>query len=355
MKETPPLKGVCIGAGYFSQYHLQAWQRIPEAAITGLCDLDRDRAERRMAAYGISSCYRDFREMIDKESPDFVDIVTPPATHLPIVRYAAERGIHVLCQKPLAPSFEESLRIVETARQGGIRLMVNDNWRWQPWYREIKRVVDGGAIGRATFGYFQMRMGDGWGENAYLERQPFFREYEKLLIYETGVHFIDTFRFLFGEVASVYAHLTRLNPLIMGEDAGQVFFRFDSGVSAILDANRYNENDSGVDLYSCSPRNTFGVFRIDAMSGHLLMDSCGELVIKPLGEPSYRHDYPRELKGFAGDSCYFAIRHFLDRLLDDEPFETNGTDYLKTLRVVEACYQSSERGLPIILGSTDGA
>jgi predicted dehydrogenase len=185
-------------------------------------------------------------------------------------------------------------------------------------------------------------MGDGWGEDAYLERQPFFRTYERLLIYETGVHFIDTFRFLFGEIESVYAKLTRLNSAIKGEDCAQVFFNFKNGISAILDANRYNENESGVNLYTCGPRNTFGVFRMDGMKGHLIMDSCGDLVIKPLGEASYHHEYHRELKGFAGDSCYFAIRHFADGLLSGNEFETNGYEYLKTLKVVEACYRSSQ-------------
>ena len=60
---------------------------------------------------------------------------------------------------------------------------------------------------------------DGWGERAYLDRQPFFRDYPRLLIYETGIHFIDTFRYLLGEVAHVHAHIKRLNPVIKGEQS----------------------------------------------------------------------------------------------------------------------------------------
>jgi len=255
------LKGVSVGAGYFSDYHFDAWNRIREVEITALCDVNRALAEEKMTSFGIERFYSDFRQMIDAERPDFIDIITPPPTHLDITRYAAESGVNILCQKPLAPTLEESRQIAEIAESNDVRFMVNENWRWQPWYREIKKIMADDQLGRVSLAYFQMRMGDGWGEDAYLDRQPFFREYEKLLIYEVGVHFIDTFRLLFGEIERVFAQLSRLNPVIKGEDSGQVFFQFCNGIRSILDASRYNENESGVNLYTCSPRNTFGVLR----------------------------------------------------------------------------------------------
>lgn len=340
------LKGVCVGAGYFSRYHLDGWNRIPEVQITALCDPDQKRAEDRMQEFGIARRYSDYRGMIEREKPDFVDVITPPSTHLQICRHAAECHIAIICQKPLAPTLAASKALVESTRQHGVRFMVHDNWRWQPWYREIKKIIETGTLGRVSLANFQMRMGDGWGSDAYLDRQPYFRDYPQLLIYETGVHFIDTFRFLFGEVEKVYAHLVRLNPVIKGEDAGQILFVFKSGVAAILDANRYNENETGVNLYACPPRTTFGILRLDGLAGHLIMDSCGDLTIKKLGQPSYHHAYPHEEMGFAGDSCFAAQRHFVDSLLKGTEFETNGRDYLKTLAIVDACYRSAETGNP---------
>ena len=145
--------------------------------------------------------------------------------------------------------------------------MVHENFRWQPWYRAIKDVQSAGTIGEFTHVHFLMRMGDGWGEDAYLARQPFFRDYPRLLIYETGVHFIDTFRFLLGEVTGVVRTRRRLNPVIRGEDAGQLLLTFEYGATAIWDANRYNEVEAD------SPRFTFGELRIDATAGHLTMDT----------------------------------------------------------------------------------
>src|SRR3990170_4280048 len=171
--------------------------------------------------------------MIDAERPDFVDIITPPDTHEEICEYAGRRGVHIICQKPLAPTYETSVGIVDTARAAGVRFMVHENFRWQPWYRAIKRVQLDGTIGVFTHIHFAMRTGDGWGPDAYLARQPFFRDYPRLLVYETGVHFIDTFRFLLGEVGSVFASLRRLNPVIRGEDAGHLLLTSVTGAPAI--------------------------------------------------------------------------------------------------------------------------
>jgi predicted dehydrogenase len=330
------LKGVAIGAGFFSRFQCEAWTRIPEVEIAAICDRTEEKARAMMDRYGIPRYYPEWREMIDRERPDFVDIITPPETHVEMCAYAASRGVHVVCQKPLAPTFAESQSIVETARAAGIRFMVHENWRWQPWYRAVKRVQEAGEIGEFTHIHFLMRMGDGWGERAYLDRQPFFRDYPKLLVYETGVHFIDTFRYLLGEVKEVYAHLRRLNPVIKGEETGQVFFRFENGATAVWDANRYNEVESP------SPRYTFGAMRIDAMGGHLAMDTEGRIRIKPLGAPARDLLYEHRDVNFASDCVYTLQRHFVDCVLSGAPFESTGEDYLKTLRVVDAVYESAE-------------
>jgi hypothetical protein len=206
--------------------------------------------------------------------------------------------------------------------------MVHENFRWQPWYRKIKELQIAGAIGEFTHIHVLTRFGDGWGEQAYLDRQPFFRDYPRLLIYETGVHFIDTFRFLLGEVKEVYAHLRRLNPVIRGEDAGQLFLCFESGATAIWDANRYNETEAP------NPRYTFGEIRVDATGGHLTMDSEANIRVKKLGEPAWNPDYARENRNFAGDCVYALQRHFVDCMLSGREFESSGREYLKTLEVV---------------------
>jgi Predicted dehydrogenases and related proteins len=181
-------------------------------------------------------------------------------------------------------------------------------------------------------------MGDGWGADAYLARQPFFREYPRLLIYETGVHFIDTFRFLLGEVTSVVAETKRLNPAIRGEDAGQLLLKFENGATAIWDANRYNESEAE------SPRFTFGELRIDGTAGHLAMDTSSTIRIKRLGQTATELEYVRERKNFAGDCVFLLQRHFVDCMLSGQEFESSGPDYLKNVRIVDAAYESAQTG-----------
>lgn len=195
-----------------------------------------------------------------------------------------------------------------------------------------------GTLGELLSVSVRTRLGDGWQEDAYLARQPFFRTYPRLFVYETGVHFLDTFRFLGGEITSVYARLQKRNPAIEGEDAAQIVCGFTSGATAILDASRYNEADTA------DARYTFGLVRLDGSKGRLELDLEGNLTLKLLGQPSRHIDYLRTREGFAGDCVYAIQRHFVDRMLDGAPFENTGEDYLKSTALMEACYRSSASG-----------
>lgn len=334
------LRGVAVGAGYFSRFHYDAWTRIPDVRLVALCNRDRPRAEAVAQQFGVPKIYADVGAMLDEERPDFIDIITPPETHLPFARLAAERGVHVLCQKALAPTFSEAAAIVEDAERAGIRFMVHDNFRFQPWHREFRRLLDGGTIGRLHSVSCRTRMGDGWQPDAYLSRQPYFRTMPQLLIFETGVHFIDVYRYLGGDVTRVFARLRRLNPEIAGEDAGVVLFEFASGAVGVWDANRYNESRSA------DPRYTFGEFLLEGDRGSLRLDEEGQMSVHRLGEGACDHPYAYERRGFAGDCVHATLRHFVDGLRTGHPFETDGRDYLKTLAVQEAIYESAASGEP---------
>ena len=336
------LRGVAVGAGYFSQFHYDAWSRIDDVEMLAVCDLDPARAEQTVAKYGIEKCYSDFTEMLDAQQPDFVDIITRPDSHLSLTQAAAQRGIAVICQKPLAPTINEARELVETTCTRDVRLMVHENFRFQPWYRTIKRLLSEQAIGDKLHTLsFRARMGDGWQQDAYLARQPYFRDMPRFLIYETGVHFIDTFRYLAGEVDAVYAKLRQLNSDIAGEDAGIVLFDFASGAQGLWDANRYNETNAA------DPRYTFGEFLVEGNGGSMRLSSDGRLTCQPLGELEREIDYEHGHVNFASDCVYQTQQHFVQALVNDQPFETSGEDYLRTLTVQEAIYESAASGQPV--------
>jgi len=329
------LRGALVGAGYFSQFHVDAWRRIGEVEIVAVCDTDPERARRAAEAVGAAHVYADAAVMLDADRLDFIDIITPPASHLDLCALAMDRHVHVLCQKPFTVTYSEAVDIVRRAERAGIRLMVNDNFRFQPWHRELRKLLDAGMIGTLHSIACRTRTGDGWGPEAYLARQPYFRTMPQLLIFETGVHLIDVFRYLGGEIRTAFARLRRLNAVIAGEDCGLVIFEFQSGACGLWDANRYNESQNA------DPRFTFGEFLVEGSAGSLRVDEDGRILSQPLGKPAVEHVYPHERRGFAGDSCYAAIRHFVDGLRTGAPFETSGREYLKTLAAQAAVYTSA--------------
>lgn len=168
------LRGSIIGAGYFSQFQYEAWTRIPEVEIVVASNRTLGKAEEKCSHYGIPRAFSDWKEMIETEKPDFVDIITPPQTHLEICGYLAERNIHMICQKPLAPTFAESIEVTKSLEGPRARFMVHENFRWHPWYRKIRALLDEGILGELFSIYFLMRAGDGWGEDAYLKPPALF-------------------------------------------------------------------------------------------------------------------------------------------------------------------------------------
>lgn len=336
------MKGVAVGAGYFSQFHFEAWSRIQDVELAAICDVQKEAAKEAAATYGIAKHYSDFAQMLDSEKPDFVDIITRPDSHLALVQEAASRGIAIICQKALAPTLDEAQQIVDTAEAAGVAFMVHENFRFQPWYREIRRQLDQGALGdRLHTISFRCRTGDGWGDQAYLNRQPYFRDMPRLLIFETGVHFVDTFRYLAGEIDGVYASLRKLNPAIAGEDAATVLFEFVSGATGIWDGNRFNEPASA------DARFTFGEALVEGNGGSLRLYGNGRLTLQQLGGQEQDLPYGVRRRGFAGDCVYATQRHFIDGLCEGRGFETSGREYLKSLSVVEAVYESARTGAPI--------
>ena len=328
-----PLRGLFCGAGHFARIQLTAWQAVPNAKIAGLFNRSLDRARPLAAEFGIPAVSDQIDFLLETVRPDFVDICTAAETHLPLTLAAAQRGIPVLCQKPLAPHLAQSEELVAACDAAGVRLMANENWRWQGWYRELKRLIDAGAIGTPQHARLVQRPGDGWGDEPY-PLQPFFRDMERFLLLEVGGHYLDTLRYLLGPMTSLHCVTRRRNPRIRGEDAALVTLEFASGATAVFDADR-----TAATAQVRPPVN--GHAFIEGSGGNLRLDETGALYLAPRGGTETRHPYDLP-PGYRGGSAIAAQRHFIARLRDGAPFETEGRDYLVIERAVEACYRSAD-------------
>jgi len=324
-----------IGCGYFSKFHREAWGRMDDVVLLGLADQDPARLAAAAAPFPQARTFASAEAMLDAVQPDLVDIVTPPASHHALVGAAAARGIPAICQKPLAPSYSEAVALVETAEAAGVLLVVHENFRFMPWFAEVTRLVAAGQVGRPLNIAFSLRPGDGQGPRAYLDRQPYFQTMERFLVHETGIHLIDVFRLMLGEITGVFARLRRLNPVIVGEDAGLVVVDFASGAAGLLDGNRL------VDHPCDDTRLTNGVMLVEGTEGVIRLDGYGRVFVRAHRGIEREHDYAIPTAGFGGDCVFAQCRHVVDSIQACQMPVNTGRDYLRNLAVEEAIYQSA--------------
>jgi predicted dehydrogenase len=333
-------KGVLIGAGYFARFQAEAWKRVPAVEIVAVADSASGKASGVAGEFGIPRAYESAEEMLDRERPDFVDIATRPEAHVELTRQAAARGVHVICQKPMAPTWADCLSMCEACEAAGVRLLIHENWRWQPWYREARRLIDAGVLGQVFHFSAQWRTGDGRGPEPYTV-QPYFREMPRLLVHETLVHVLDTFRFLGGELASVYCQNRRVNPVIAGEDQSVILVTFRSGISGLIDANRI----SG----PAAPTLAGNDLKVEGNRAMLRLTTDGKLWLTEHGQAEREHSFPTSTQGYKGDSVRATQEHLIDCLRSGKASESEGRDYLKTVAAVFACYRSAETGQRVTL------
>ncbi|MEL6584583.1 MAG: Gfo/Idh/MocA family oxidoreductase [Pseudomonadota bacterium] len=319
-----------IGAGYFAAFHAEAWTRLGCDLV--VADLDQEKAAAIGRPVPVEALFAD--------PPDIIDIATPPPSHATLIRRAlAARPRVIICQKPFCTSLEEARDVAKDAKVAGVSLIVHENIRFQPWYRRIKEVVEAGTLGDLHRAAFSFRTGDGQGPIAYLDRQPYFQTMPRLLIHETGVHWIDTFRFLFGEAEAVDADLQRMNPAIVGEDAGRFTLRYANGLRATFDGDRCL--DSGAE----NPRLTFGTFMLEGTAGTLRLKTDGSVHLRPFKQITETEILPAFTGGgFAGDCVHATNAHVLTALKGDGTFENTALEYITNLEIVEAVYRASETG-----------
>jgi D-apiose dehydrogenase len=327
-----------VGCGYFSQFHRDAWPRVPGVTLAGLCDSDMIRLEAAGRDAPQARTFVDVDDAIATLQPDIIDIVTGPSTHRALVGKAAAAGAFVVCQKPLAHTFDEAVQVVEAAEAHGATLAVHENFRFMPWFMEAKRLLEDGLMGTPLAISFRLRPGDGQGPDAYLARQPYFQKMPRFLIHETGIHLVDVFRHLMGEVSGVFARLKCFNPAIAGEDAGYVVFDFTSGAQGLFDGNRH------VDHPADDTRMTNGVMLLEGTGGTLRLDGFGKLFFKPHGRLEAEHRYDWDRRGFGGDCVHRQCDHIADHHLNGVPLQNSGRAYLRNLEIEEAIYRSHAEG-----------
>ncbi|MBC7718545.1 MAG: Gfo/Idh/MocA family oxidoreductase [Chitinophagaceae bacterium] len=333
-----------VGAGFFSQFHLDGWHQLPGVELVGLCDSDPQRATVLAKRFDVPQVFTDVAQMLDATQPDLVDVVTPPASHTQVLNTVLQRRLPVICQKPFGVDYAQAVATTQQAALAGVPLVVHENFRFMPWFREARRLIDTGVLGALHGISFRLRPGDGQGASAYLDRQPYFQTMPRLLVVETAIHLIDTFRYLLGEVDAVYARLRQLNPAIKGEDAGLITFDFASGAAGMFDGNRLNDH------VAKNPRRTMGEMWLEGANGVLRLDGEARLWFKPHLGSEVQHIYASGSDvSFGGGACGALQAHVLQCLAEGREPENTAASYLRNLLIQEAIYASHQSGRRIEL------
>lgn len=332
-----------IGAGDISRYHLTAWKRLSSVDVVAVCDRDAARATGRAADFGIATVYSDAAAMLAAENLGAVDIATTRDSHVELCLLAADHGVDVLCQKPLAPSLPEARSLIE-AIGGRIRLMVHENRRFAPHFQTIRNWVDEGLIGTVrqvvmtTYRSSLIKTAD--GRRPAVTRAAYYAEEPRLLIGEALIHQLDVLRFLLGPLDVVAARELHTEPDLPGETVASLLLEIrESGAPVSLAGSYVSPGFAG----SGNGGTALGAQTADrldiagSLSSVVMTDTALEL------RGAHARVEPVDF-GASYQTCFdAAISHFVEQLASGEPFDTTPEDNVHTLELVETAYHLAGR------------
>jgi UDP-N-acetyl-2-amino-2-deoxyglucuronate dehydrogenase len=304
--------------------------------------------------------YGDWRAMIDQEKLDLALLFLPHAECPEAAIACAERGVHLVVEKPMAADSNGLRRMIEAARKTGVVLSTPYVWRYHPVAREMKKFIDQGVLGRVVGCEGRCAAGR---LQRYIDGNARWMLTRALSgggpMYNLGVHWIDLYRwFLADEVAEVAGKNVKVNQEYDIEDNSFAILTFSRGAVVALDIS-YTVPDSypyGRDLY-LSLRGTGGVLSwspsFEGVKETLFVCSdAGEFASSP------RRHIDFELQAHPGYTGILGVQ-FLSDLVQSIRTKTapaiTAEDGLRALEVVEAIYQSAETGRAVRLAASTPA
>jgi len=331
------LKVAIAGAGMVTRHHLLAWRSLPQVEVAAICARHLENAQFRAAEFNIPAAYDDVAAMLDREKPDVLDIATPPAVHRTPAMMAADRGIHILCQKPMTPDLAESERLAADIGDR-VRFMVHENWRFRPQYRQAAAWLATGRVGRLC--EFQLTVRSSGlltrtpsGQPFALARQPFLAGLKRFIIMELLIHHLDTIRYLAGPMHVRHAAVARVSPDVIGEDMALISLQADSGALGTVGGN-----------FSAAGFPSLPADRLELIGqkASILFENN---ILRLRGEPEETFEF--DIEQAYQQSYDNAVAHFVQALENQTPFETDAADNLQTLRLVEDAYRLCGSGPPV--------
>lgn len=339
------LRFAMFGTGFWAHFQLAAWKELKGAECVAIYNRTRPKGERFAREFGVPAVYDDAEELLRRERPDFIDVVTYPFTLSHFVKLAAKHKVPVISQKPMAPSVAIAEENLKACREAGIPYLIHENWRWQTQLRELKKVLESGIIGTP----FRARISMVSSFPVFMN-EPQLKELEDFILTDTGTHILDIARFYFGEAQKVYCQFHQVHPDVKGEDVATVMMLMGGRTTVTCELG-YPENYVEHEYFP----QTMIFVEGDKGTAEVALDYWLRVTTK---EGTQAKRYPPLWYRWV-DPGYLVIHssivptnaNLLQALRGEGPAETTGEDNVKTLRLVFAAYESARSGNVVDLGT----
>jgi predicted dehydrogenase len=353
-----------VGCGKVGQIHAQALGNLAESEFAGVCDVDPARAAAFAARYGARP-YSDVVTMLRDCRPQALCIATPHPLHAEPAIQAAEAGVHVLVEKPMAAGLEDCDAMLAAARRHHVKLGVISQRRWYRPVRRMKDAIDAGKIGRPVLGTFVMYS---WRDPSYYRSDPWRGRWDTEgggVLVNQSPHMLDLLRWLMDDpVTQVAGYWANLNhPSIEVEDSAVAILRFASGgLGSIVTSlaqqpgiytKVYIHGSNGASVGVETDRGATFIAGMSAISEPPLLD----LWTIPGEEgrlPAFQAEDRAEFATVDAVSHYHAlqIQDFLRAIIEDRPPLVTGDDGRRVVELFQAIYQSNREGRSVKLPIT---
>jgi predicted dehydrogenase len=330
-----------IGSGFIVRdCHLVAYSNAG-FKVSAIASRTPEHARTVAAQHAIPQVYADYRELLDDEQIEVVDIAVPPDQQLGVVRDAVMHNDHIrgiLAQKPLAMNYHDARHIVTLCSTAGIKLGVNQNMRYDQSVRALKDLLNRGYLGEPVLGTIEMRAIPHW--------MPWSEGLHSLSTYIMSIHHLDTFRYWFGDPRRVLAS-TRPDPRtkFAHQDGINLYMlEYDNGCRAAAwddvwagPAREGGESDTyirwRVEGTEGMARGTIGWPSYPARTPSTLDFTTRQ-------QPGHWFE-PRWKEVWFPDAFVGTMAQLLRAIEDDNEPEISGQDNLRTIALVEAVYRSA--------------
>jgi predicted dehydrogenase len=306
--------------------------------LRALADVDVEVAEAKAREWQVPVWTDDYGELLSSDKLDAVSVCLPHHLHAPVAIEAAQAGLHVLIEKPLATTLAEADDMIAAADAAGVRLMVAENVRFGAVYLKASELARDGILGSV----FLVRISREHHMHDYVRRRPWFLERESGgIMYSGGIHDFELLRMLGGEIEHVYGLVGRkVLPEMAGDDTSVAVAGLRSGAAAVLvESFSLRTSDPGVwgTVHGSQGSMWFG-------GDHIRLYSAPQ---------DGRRDLVEEMAVPPGDTFQAEMAHFLDCVEHDSEPITSGREERRPLVAVLATYESIRRGERVYLAEFD--